>query len=127
MLVLLSLSGDDCGGNLQELVCLERGSTDQATVNAILDGVITGVASVHAAAVQQRDIFCGVTEDASQGLKYHSANDLGGGLRSRRLAGTYGPDGLVGHYQIRRISDPRKSGADLTTDEVGSLASFSLF
>ena len=71
ILMPLSLGGDDCGGNLQELVCLERGSTDQATVNAILDGVITGVASVHAAAVQQRDIFCGVTEDASQGLKYH--------------------------------------------------------
>ena len=48
----LFLSCGDGNGHLDELVCLQRRTANQATMDAILGAVITGVTSIHAAAVK---------------------------------------------------------------------------
>jgi hypothetical protein len=105
---------------------LERGTTNEETVNVGLAAEVAAVLLVDAAAVQDAGSVSNAVADVLLEPLADGLVDLLGLLGGGNLAGANGPDGLVGNDNLAPVRDLLLEGRKLGADDVDGLAGLAL-
>jgi len=105
---------------------LQRGTTNEETVNVLLLGELVAVLLADTATVDDSGVVRGGLADLLGEVLTNSGVDLLSLLSAGDLAGTNGPDGLVGNDNLAPVLDLLGDGAELVGDDLDGLVGLSL-